>query len=324
MTALKTLGLGVLVWGALGLSAPAAPVSSTGGAWSWWSPVYSNAAVSGWSPDQIANLFYGPSSGAAPLATAAASALPSPIATSTPASSSAINSPAAAQPLTNAFINVGAGPYPLASQITTGGAQPWYNSSQLASFFGGQPTAQQQADFDNTILQRVQQTFQQSGVPITLTESPNVPAAHTLSLVSNTTSNTVPGVIGMTQVGGSGFSFIDQEAKTAQTLDQLQWIVAHNIAHELMLAFGVGEKYDQTGNYIDARNANFAMMVSPNSSFSPGAIQALLVTNMSAPQGNLGAQEIVQQPVPEPMTLVLWLSAGLGGILVHRRRSRRS
>jgi hypothetical protein len=229
-----------------------------------------------------------------------------------------------APPLVNAYINVGAGPYPLASQITSGGAQPWYNSTQLASFFGGQPTAQQQADFNNTVLQRVQQTFQQSGVPITLTENPGVPAAHTLSLVSNTTSNSVPGVIGMTQVGGSGFSFIDQEAKTAQTPDQLAWIVAHNISHELMLAFGVGENYDQTGNYIDARNANFAMMVSPNSTFSPGAIQALLSTNLSAPQGNLGAQEIVQQPVPEPTTVIFWFSAGLGGILLHRARSRRS
>ena len=67
----------------------------------------------------------------------------------------------------------------------------------------------------------------------------------------------------MTHMGGSGFSFIDQEAKSAQSLDQLEWIVAHNVSHELMLAFGVGENYDQTGNYIDARNANWSMMVAP-------------------------------------------------------------
>ena len=46
----------------------------------------------------------------------------------------------------------------------------------------------------------------------------------------------------MTQVGGNGFSFIDQIAPSAHSLDQLEWIVAHNISHELMLAFGVPEK----------------------------------------------------------------------------------
>ncbi len=124
-------------------------------------------------------------------------------------------------------------------------------------------------------MQRVEQTFQQSGVPLTLTLNSTDPATHTLSLVSNTTSNTTPGVIGMTQIGGSGFSFIDQEAQSAQSLDQLEWIVAHSISHELMLALGVGENYDQTGNYIDARNANWAMMVDPNATFSQAAAQAL-------------------------------------------------
>ncbi len=166
-------------------------------------------------------------------------------------------------------------PLPLESTITTGNAQPWYNSSQIASFFGGQPSAQQVASFDNVVMQRVEQTFQQSGVPLTLTLNSTDPATHTLSLVSNTTSNTTPGVIGMTQIGGSGFSFIDQEAQSAQSLDQLEWIVAHSISHELMLALGVGENYDQTGNYIDARNANWAMMVDPNATFSQAAAQAL-------------------------------------------------
>jgi hypothetical protein len=217
---------------------------------------------------------------------------------------------------------MGSGPYPLASQITTGNAQPWYNSPQISSFFGGQPTAQQQADFSAAIIQGVQQTFQQSGVPITLTTNPTVPAAHTLSLVSGTTSNTIPGVIGMTQIGGSGFSFIDQEAKSAQSLNQLEWIAAHNIAHELMLAFGVGENYDQSGNYIDARNANFAMMVSPSATFSAAAAQALLSSNFTSPTTTLGAQELKVQPVPEPATLLLWAAAAVGGILVHRKRSR--
>src|SRR5271170_2443646 len=103
------------------------------------------------------------------------------------------------------FINLGAGPYPEESTITTGNAQPWYDSSQIARFFGGQPTAAQQASFDSTILQRVEQTYRLSGVPITVTDDPNVAAAHTLSLVSNTASKTLSNAIGMTDVGNNGF-----------------------------------------------------------------------------------------------------------------------
>jgi hypothetical protein len=217
----------------------------------------------------------------------------------------------------SAFLNFGSGPYPEAALITTGNAQPWYDSTQIARFFGGQPSAQQ-ADFDNTILQRVEQTFQQSGVPITLTDNPTVPAAHTLSLVANTASSTVPTAIGMTALGVSGFSFIDQIAPSAQTLDQLEWIVAHNVSHELMLAFGVGENYDRTGNYVDAPDANWAMMTSPNATFSSAASQALLAQGAANPSGTLGAQVDNPQTVPEPATLILWLVAA-GAIVLARR-----
>jgi hypothetical protein len=90
-----------------------------------------------------------------------------------------------------------------------------------------------------------------------------------------------------------------------------------------MLAFGVGENYDQSGNYIDARNANFAMMVSPTASFSAAAAQALLSWNIASPTTTtLGAQELNVQPVPEPATVLLWAAAAAGAILVHRKRSR--
>ena len=166
-------------------------------------------------------------------------------------------------------------------------------------------------------MQRVEQTFQLSGVSVNLTSDPSVPAAHTLSLVSNTTSNTNPGVIGMTQVGGSGFSFIDQQAKSAGSLDQLEWIAAHNISHELMLAFGVGEKYDQTGNFIDARNATWAMMTSPDATFSQAAAQALSLainSNSVTTTGLQAAQLIDAKPVPEPTTVDLLARRPLRGI----------
>jgi hypothetical protein len=228
----------------------------------------------------------------------------------------------------DAFINLGNGPYPLQNAITTGNAQPWYDSSQINTLFGGQPSAQQIQSFDNAILARVQQTFSQSGVSVTLTDNSSVAALHTLSLVSNTASASLSTAIGMTQVGGSGFSFINNIAPSAQSVDQLEWIVAHNISHELMLAFGVPENYDQTGNYIDSKLANWAMMVSPTSTFSPAAAQALTqalaAQTSSAAAANLGAQVInsLESTVPEPATIALWVMAGAALIVSGQRRMR--
>jgi len=312
MTAFRSLVFGVLVWTLLGARASAAPMSSsTPGAWAWWSTAYSSPAASNWGPNQFANSFYDPQtivpSSGAPL--------------SSDTASSSASAPATAA---DAFINLGSGPYPLASQITTGNAQPWYNSSAANSFFGGTPTAQQIASFDNTVLQRVELTFQQSGVNVSLTTDPTVPATHTLSLVSNTVSNIDSSVIGMTQVTGSGFSFFDQEVKSAQTLDQLEWLVAHNLSHELMLAFGVGENYDQSGNYIDARNANWSMMVSPSATFSPAAAQALIAALASNSTSALGVQEaqvINGTPVPEPTTVAIWATGLLAAVVLGRKRA---
>jgi len=224
---------------------------------------------------------------------------------------------------------MGNSPYPNAGLITTGGAQAWYNSSQISGFFGGQPNAQQQQSFDSTVLSRVQQTFAQSGVPITLTSDPSVAALHTISLVSNTGSAALSSAIGMTQVGTNGFSFIDQIAKSAQSLDQLEWIVAHNISHELMLGLGVPENYDQTGNYVDSKLANWAMMVNPNATFSPGAAQALLQALQSEnnnPGYQLGAQALnsTLTPAPEPATWAIWALAATTALVARRIRSRRA
>jgi hypothetical protein len=228
----------------------------------------------------------------------------------------------------DAFINLGNGPFPQASAITTGSALPWYDSTHVASFFGGQPSAQQIQSFDNTVLQRVQQTFNQSGVSVSVTTNAAVPALHTLSLVSNTASASLSSAIGMTQVGKNGFSFIDQIASSAQSLDQLEWIAAHNISHELMLAFGVPENFDQSGKYIDSRMASWAMMVNPSSTFSPAAsqaiAQALSLQNSGDSRFALGAQ-LVGSPaaVPEPATWSLWGLASAALVLAQRHRAGR-
>jgi hypothetical protein len=235
----------------------------------------------------------------------------------------AFQAPAAPAPMADAFVNLGTGPYANAGSLTTGNAQPWYNSSGVANLFGGSISSAQQAQFDSTVIQRVEQTFALSGIPITLTTDPNAPAAHSLSVVANTVSNILPTAIGMTNLGGNGFSFIDQSAKAASSVDQLEWIVAHNVSHELMLAFGVSENYDTTGNFIDARNATFAMMVNPNATFSQAASQALKSTDFTATVNTpfaTGAQ-LIPEAVPEPATLALWLTAPVALLIWHRRRT---
>ncbi len=230
----------------------------------------------------------------------------------------------------DAVVDLGAGPYPAAGSIVAGNPLPWYDSAPVAGLFGGAPTAQQQQSFDQAVMQDIRTTFQLSGIAITITDNPAVSAPHTLSLVSNASSAPFPGAIGTTDLGASGFSFIDPIAGAAQSVNQLEWIVAHNIAHELMLAFGVNENYDQTGHYIDARNAKLSMMIDPNATFSAGAAQAL--TNQLAP---LSVQRVVEPGAqalaptagpppataatvtPEPSTLALWgimiATAGVAG-----------
>ena len=118
------------------------------------------------------------------VATPVAAAAPAPAPVVLPAPSAvsipSVAAPSPAPPAYNAFINMGTGPYPEASLITSGNAQPWYNSPQIVSLFGGAPTAQQQSSFTSTVLQRVEQTFENSGIsgqpgP---TPTPSASAAH--------------------------------------------------------------------------------------------------------------------------------------------------
>ncbi len=78
-----------------------------------------------------------------------------------------------------------------------------------------------------------------------------------------------------------------------------------------MLAFGVPETYDQTGDYVDSKLASWAMMVSPTSTFSPAAAQAitqaLASQNTTSSGTSLGAQVL---SAPEPTTIALWALAG--------------
>jgi hypothetical protein len=251
---------------------------------------------------------------------------PTPVATSFTASTFQATSSPISTPTYDAFINFGAGGFANADSLTSGNAQAWFDSSKIAGLFGGQPNAQQIASFDATVLQRVQQTFALSGVPVTLTDNPNASAAHTLSVVSNTVNPSMTNAIGMTDIGGNGFHFIDNSAPYANSVDQLEWIVAHNVAHELMLAFGVPEVHDQTGQYIDSTVGSMSMFLNPNATFSAGAVQDLLSRNFLQSGGSVfsnEAQLISPTPAPEPTTLAAWALVVGAAIAARHARSRR-
>ena len=244
-----------------------------------------------------------------------------------PVAAQAVAAPVAMAPARyDGYVNVSTGPFPASDSLTTGNVLPWTASPQVAALFGGPPTAQQQVDFGNAVLARAQQTFALAGVPVSLTADPNAAAAHTLSVISGASSVVNGQDIGLTQVGGNGVDFIDRVATSAHSVDQLEWIVAHNVAHELMLAFGVGENYDNTGKFIDAPNASWSMMTSPTATFSPDAAAALRAANFQAgaDAGLNGQQTIAGQPVPEPATLALWSVAALALACRARRLRRRA
>jgi hypothetical protein len=224
-------------------------------------------------------------------------------------------------PVYDALINFTSGPFLNASSLTTGSPQPWYLGAAVDRLFGGLPTIPQAVAFEGTVLQRVQQSFALSGVPVSLTLDPSAPAAHEISVVSQTQNPTLPSALGMTYLGGNGFQYIDTAASSASSVDQLEWIVAHNVAHELMLAFGVPEVHDQSGQFIDAPNASWNMMISPTATFSPGAVADLLSKNFQAAGASIlgsSAQTLGPPTVPEPSAGLLWVSIVSAGLVVAR------
>lgn len=328
MSAVKTLILSVLILGVSGSMALAEPMISNGeGSWSFWSsggnsvtPAMARAVT--------------------PLATPAPPptpvAVPPPVFTPPPtppqaATVSRFSSSIPPGGEADAYLNFSNGPYPEASVMTTGGAQPWYTSPVVEKYFGGQaPNPQQQAEFTNAVLDHVNQTFQLSGgLAPKITLDPNIPTNHTLSVVSGTSYGPNPNAIGITNVGSNGFSFIDK-LSYGNSLNELEWAVAHNVSHELMHAFGVSAHDDQSGEFLDAATAKWEMLTSPSTRFSDAAIADIkakaFAPNSSGFMGGLqldGDLEILAAPVPEPATWAVWGLAVSAAAVYRRRQLRR-
>ena len=348
MSPLKSLALGVFAWVALGSLAYADPQTWGGGNWSWTNWVPTQGDLSNLSTLQSVLAAIAPD-GTPTTATSPnfSSSAPSQNPVFTPIASNNLNSstitPAAALtsfsaptapaassgPTYDAYLNFGTGNFPEASQLTTGNAQPWYESPSVKAVFGGvAPNTQQQVAFETTVLARVEQTFQLSGLNPTVTLDPSAQANHTISIVSGTSYAPNPNAIGITDVGGNGFGFIDK-LSYAQNVDQLEWAVAHNVTHELMHAFGVAVHHDQTGTFLDAATASWALLTNPDTVLSPAAVQDILAHNYGrnlGSNGTLGAEGIDGDQtvtVPEPATVAFWAIAVAGGLIVRRRTARR-
>ncbi len=356
MTAIRTWVCGIVAWGALATSATAAPLS-------WFG---SQASLTAWYANQLnsAGNIYAPASNTvsnvptswyapAESATPAVAALgvtdvsPRAVPASTVSPTVATFQVAAASqssqaPETNradAFVDFGPGPYADASTLTVGSPSPWYGSEAVTKAFGdAAPNADQRADFVQTVMANVERTFELSGVPVTLTDDPQASAPHTMSVVSGASYGGNPNAIGITTIGGNGFSFIDKLGY-ASNPDDLAWAVAHNVSHELMHALGVANHPDESGDYLDAAVADWGMLTDPDARFSPSAIALMQSATSGATVDGLGlavladpdhdhdheglgvaGAQFVATPVPEPSTIAVWTFSGLlAGFSIRRR-----
>ena len=271
-----------------------------------------------------------PAPSAAPAPAPAPTFAPAPAPTPAPA-------PAPAPPLVDAFLNFGNGSYAGANSLTAGAIQSWFQSPTVTSFYGGLPNASQQSEFTGAVLRDVEQTYSHSGIALHLTLDPNAHAAHTLSIVSGASYVDNSAAVGITNVGGDGFSFIDK-LNYAGSINQLEWAVAHNIAHELMHAFGVTVHHDTTGTYLDTAVANWPLLTNPNTTFSAAAVQDIVshlahertrtaagvgaeflghLPGCHCPLCAHGSQLLAPNAVPEPSALLLF--AGCAVVLLGHR-----
>jgi hypothetical protein len=358
MSAIRTLAWGIAAWVGLGSAAVHADsISQSKAGWPW-TMFWPAGAVSSYQATSAAQSITAPAPVSPAPAPAPAPAPVTPLFASAPATTApaaapalvtnvAMTEPTIAAPTppastaapVEAFINMTAGPFPGYQSLTTGTPQPWYDSPSAIQAFGGVPTTQQQANFVQTVLQDVQHTFQLTGMNPTLTTDPNTPALHTLSVVSGLSYAANPSAIGITNVGGNGFSLIDKLDYATNPTD-LAWAVAHNVSHELMHAFGIGYHPDG-GNYVDAATANWSTLIDPNAQFGPAATQLLLTSQYGTLTGSTsgtgvgaevlnplnnkvdGDEVIAAVPAPEPAAMAMWTLGALGGLVMLRRRAAR-
>lgn len=296
-----------------------------------------------------AAVMYVPSAALAPTyktaAAAAPASVPAPVQMAAASASAplVISAPPVAVPATpyDAFVNFGSAPFSGLGTLATGTAQSWFASDAVTKAYGGATTSQQAQDFSTAVIGRVASTFAQSGLDIRVTGDPNAPSSHMLSVASGLSASSNPDAVGVATIGKDGFSFIDKLGY-ATSPDELEWAVAHNVAHELMHAFGGTHHTAADGKNLDAAVSDWSVLIDPNTKFSAESVAemtrnlrqgGLLATGgasheMVHPPGCSCAQcqllHINGVPVPEPTTIAVWGAlAGIAGLVRARRRAAR-
>ena len=350
MSAAKTVTRGIVIWLALGSVASADGIDSSSwrssGSWYFFfqgrsskvdsPPSYTNfysnqpiqnalPVVNTPPPAPIVNI---PAPAPIPIPIQAAPVQPTLSATNS--FSTPVQAPTNIGNTYDAYINLGSSGFLESNQLTTGNPQPWYASPTVQKLFNGIPSIDQQKQFTDQVLSDVQQTFSLAGLHPSITTNPNVSANHTLSVVSGASYGPNANAIGITDVGSNGFGFIDK-LSYGNDINSLEWAVAHNVSHELMHAFGVGQHPDSTGNFIDAATASWNLLTNPNATFSSGAVTAIQATNFGNVTSSVlgaqglaknvdGDQQILAATVPEPATIAVWGLLAACAVVCQRRR----
>ena len=229
----------------------------------------------------------------------------------------------------DAFLNFGDGPYPAADRLIGGEPGPWHESEVVADILGGRaPSASEQSSFADEVLTMVDDAFAAGKLDVDLTTTPGS-AAHTLSIVSGAYYPDNPEAIGIADIGGDGFTLIDN-FENVDSIDDLKVAVANNVSHELMHVFGVGH-HDDSGGVIDSARPDWSVLTDENAAFSAEAVAELAAVDFQDRWDDdlrtAGLQTTAHlhdaeatHVTPEPTTVALWAFALVGCAWTSRGR----
>lgn len=269
---------------------------------------------------------------------------------STAAAAAPVVVPTVPPSMYNANINFDTGYYPdAAGLVNSGTITSWSASPSYTRFLGGNPaTSQDVQAFEQDVLGKVRNIFAQSGLgQVSITANANPASAqHTISVIGGATYDGSHDILGMTYVGGSGFSYLNNfQNGMIDSQDKLETALARNISHELMHAFGGGHVHD-TGLWVDSATTTWNSLVSPDPNanvFSAeaannitGLLNGTIGPNLASSASgehvdgymingrHVDGQQIAASPVPEPSTWIGFGLVGLAGIAWRSRKARQA
>lgn len=242
--------------------------------------------------------------------------------------------PASEQPA-DAYLNFSDGPFPGAESLADGSPSAWHQSPVVADLLGRAPNPQEQQGFKADVLAKVEDRFRSSGIDVDLTIDPE-PAAHTLSIVSGALAKDNPEAIGLADIGGDGFTFLDNfDTDAIDSVDDLETAVANNISHELMHTFGI-DFHHESGETIDSGTIRWDLLADDDLAFSQDAVALLssadfqdrwddlLLAGAQLPSHGQGCSchPNAAHATPEPATLAMWAITLIGASWSGRRWRR--